>query len=228
MPKRRYGRDRAIAQSSRLGTSIKAARGIAGLTRDAAARRSGLARSTWDRVEAGTPSVTLATLAAATDAVGLDLVCQTYPGRGPSLRDSGQLGVAERLRSIASQMWRVSLEELAGEHGEAIDMVFRGPSEVLAVEIERLMLDWQGQYRRASIKRAWLAQHATLPVRLVIVVEESQRNRAVMANHMALIGTVMPIGSRGVLAGIRSGEPIGADGLCWLRRARRPIDARDR
>ena len=172
MPKRRFGRDRAIAQGSRLGSSIKAARGIAGLTRDAAARRSGLARSTWDRIEAGTPSVTLATLTGATEAVGLDLVCQTYPGRGPSLRDSGQLGIAERLRSLASPMWLVSLEELAGEHGEAIDMVFRGPSEVLAVEIERLMLDWQGQYRRASIKRVWLAEHTALPVRLVFVIED--------------------------------------------------------
>ncbi len=217
MARRKRGRERAIAQGFKLGQSIRVARGIAGFSRDEAARRAGLARSTWDRLEAGSPSVTLATIAAATDTIGLDLVCQAFPGHGPSLRDSGQLGMAERLRSIASPVWRVSLEERAGERGEAIDLVFWGPSEVLAVEIERLMLDWQAQYRRASIKRAWLAEQTGLQVRLVIVIAEAERNRVAMSQHIPLIRTVMPVGSRGVLAAIRSGEPLGSDGLCWLR-----------
>ena len=112
-------------------------------------------------------------------------------------------------------------------------MVFRGPTEILAVEIERLMLDWQAQYRRLSVKRAWLAEHTWLPVRLVIVIEDTRRNRAAVAPHRPLIQSVIPIGSRGVLSAIRSGTPLGGDGLCWLRRsseaslaARRPDRSR--
>lgn len=194
MSKRRRGRVRAASQGSRLGQSIRVARGMAGFSRAQAAQRAGIARSTWDRLEAGSPSVTLATIAAATEVVGLDLVCQTFPGRGPSLRDTGQLAIAERLRSIASPTWRITLEERAGDHGEAIDLVLWGPTAILAVEIERLIVDWQAQYRRASIKRTWLAEQASRAVRLVIVIEDTGRNRAATLQHVPLIQTVMPIG----------------------------------
>ena len=222
MPRRRRGRERASTQASRIGKSITVARRVAGFTQEAAASRAGMSRSTWKRIEAGSASVTLASYAAATDAVGLDLVCQTYPGQEPRLRDSGQLALAERVRAIASPEWRVTLEARAGAHGEAIDMVLRGAAEILAVEIERLVLDWQDQYRRLSLKRAWLAERSTVPVRLVVVVEDTRRNRALIAPHLSLLRSVMPAGSRAVYGSIRSGAPIGADGLCWVRRAQPP------
>jgi hypothetical protein len=164
--------------------------------------------------------VSLEVLAAATEAVGLDLVCQTFEGPASTLRDRGQLAIAERVRSVASPIWRVTFEDRAGDHGEAIDMVLRGPSETLAIEIERLVLDWQAQYRRLSVKRAWLADHSGIPVRLVILMLDTRRNRAAVEPHRALIRSVMPIGSRGVLSSIRSGKPLGHDGLCWVRQPR--------
>ena len=193
-------------------------RKILGLSRADASRRAGVALSTWARLESGSPSVTLATIAAATDAVGLDLVCQTYPGGGPSLRDRGQLEIAQRLAAIASPLWRVSLEELAGDHREAVDQVFTSPSEIIAIEIER-MLDFQAQFRRASLKRDWLARHTSLPVRLVIVVEDTRANRSALAPHLALIGGVLPNGSRALIRSLRTGAPLGGDGLCWIRRS---------
>jgi transcriptional regulator with XRE-family HTH domain len=221
MKKRRRGRERALKQASRLGESIQVARRIAGLSRERAAVRAGLAPSTWGRIESGLPSASLTTLAAATEAVGLDLVCQAYPGREPSLRDSGQLAIAERLRLLASPAWRVTLEEPAGDHGEAIDLVFWGAEEIIAVEVERLVLDWQAQYRRASIKRAWLAERRGKPVRLVIVVEDTPRNRAALAPQLPLLRTIVPAGSRAVLHALRSAAAIGVDGLCWFRMPRR-------
>ncbi len=125
------------------------------------------------------------------------------------------------MRSIASPIWRVALEARAGDHGEAIDLVLRGPSEILAVEVERLILDWQGLYRRLSIKREWLADRSTVPVRLVVMVEDTFRNRSALAPHLDLVRSVIPVGSRGVLTAIRSGEPMGGDGLCWIRRSAR-------
>jgi hypothetical protein len=160
----------------------------------------------------------LAVLVAATDAVGLDLVLRTYPGRGPGLRDTGQLTIARRIAAMAHPSWRVALEEPAGDHGEAIDQVFWGADTIVAVEIERMLLDFQAQYRRASIKRDWLAARHTRPVRLVLAVEDTRRNRAAVAPHLTLIHTVLLVGPRQALAALRTGTDLGGDALCWIRR----------
>ena len=157
---------------------------------------------------------------AASDAVGLDLVCTLYPGQGLSLRDSRQLAIAKWLSDIASPTWRISLEERAGEHGEAIDVVLWGPTEIVAIEIERFALDWQAQSRRAGIKRDWLAQHHGRPVRLVIVVSDTKANRAALTPFIGIIRLGFPAGSRAVMRSLRSGEPLGTDGLCWVRQPR--------
>ena len=196
------------------------ARGSAAMSRAEASLRAGLARSTWERIEAGDPSVTLAALAAATETVGLDLVIQTYPGREPGLRDSGQLSMAQALIRMASPAWSVSLEEPAGEHGRAIDLVLWGADEILAIEIERMLVDWQGQLRRWLAKRDWLESQHARPVRLVVVIADTRRNRDAVTPFGAVIAGTLPAGSRSVLAAIRTGGPLRTDGLCWLRQPR--------
>jgi hypothetical protein len=164
--------------------------------------------------------VTFANLVAASDAVGLDLVCQTYPGRPPGLRDSGQLAIAQHLRDLAHASWHVTLEEPAGDHGEAVDLVFWGPMEIIAVEVERLLIDWQSQARRWSAKRAWLAARHARPVRLVIVVSDAPRNRAAVRPFSDLIGRTLSAGTRSVIQALRTGSALGGDGLCWVRERR--------
>jgi transcriptional regulator with XRE-family HTH domain len=228
MGRRQRGEARARAQAEGAGVNIREARIIGGMKRSAAAARAGMARSTWDRIENGRPSVTFANLVAAADAVGLDLVCTTYPGRPPGLRDSGQLAVAQRLRAMAAGTWRVTLEERSGDHGEAIDLVFWGPTEIVAVEIERSLLNWQAQFRRWSTKRDWLAARHARPVRLVVVVADTQRNRTALTPFAQLIGESLPAGSRAVLQALRTGAPLGSDGLCWLREPDRRRTGADR
>ena len=191
------------------------------MTRASASRRAGVARSTWDRIEAGDPAVTVAALTAAADAVGLDLVLQMYPGREPSLRDSGQMAMAQSLAELAAPAWRASFEEPAGEHGRAIDLVLWGPDEILAVEIERQLVDWQSQLRRWSAKRDWLAAQHARPVRLVVMVAETHGNRAALRPFASVTERTFPAGTRAVLQAIRSPTPLGADGLCWMRQPRR-------
>ena len=161
----------------------------------------------------------LNTLCRVSGAVGLDLSARAYPGRGPRLRDTGQLEVAEGLRALAHASWRVGLEVSAGEHGQAADEVFFGPTEIIQVEVERLILDWQGQYRPALRKREVLAARHDRPVRLVIAVEDTKRNRRMLAEHASLIKELFPAGSREVMRAIRTGEPLGRDGLLWVRRS---------
>jgi transcriptional regulator with XRE-family HTH domain len=199
------------------GKGVRQARHVNGLTRVEAAARAGLARSTWDRIEEGEPTVTLAALVAATDAVGLDLVCRTYPARDLRLRDSGQLWIAQWLATQAHPRWRVSMEEPAGDHGEAIDFVLWGEAEIIAVEIERLLLDWQAQSRRWSVKRDWLAAQHARPVRLVVLAAETDRNRTALAPFSSIIQATLPASSRAVMAAVRDGTPLGSDGLCWFR-----------
>ena len=216
--KRRRGAQRARDQAGPLGRDIRLARTAAGVSRADAAKRAGVSRSTWERVEAGTSAATLTTLCAVTDAVGLDLVVRAHPGRGTSLRDRGQLTIAQYLAGEAHSAWRIGLEVTAGEYGQAIDQVLWGSDEILAVEIIRHMGDYQGQYRAVSLKRDWLARQHGRPVRLVLAVEDLRSNRTALAPHMALIGSVLPAGSRQVLHALRNGQPLKSDGLLWVRR----------
>jgi transcriptional regulator with XRE-family HTH domain len=182
-----------------------------------AASRAGVARSTWERIEHGDPGVALATLCAAADAVGLDVVIHGYPGKGSSLRDRGQLVIAQYLAESAHASWSASLEVTAGDHGQAIDQVFWRADEIVACEIVRHLRDYQGQYRSFSLKRDWLARQHRRPVRLVLAVEDLRSNRVAVGPHIHLIRSALPAGSRRIMAALRSGQPLGSDGLLWVR-----------
>lgn len=221
---------RARAQSQGVANEIGMARAEHGLTLTAVATRANVAPDTVRRIEAGDPGVQLDTLCAVGTAVGVDIVVRGYRGRSPTLRDTGQLRLAEMLCAIASDTWHPQLELRAGDHGEAADVGFFGPVEILDVEIERLLLDFQAQYRRNRLKCDWLAGQHRRPVRLVLVVEDTARNRAAVAQHVDFLRAVLPAGSRDVLRALRLGEPLGRDGVLWIRRRepprRRSIDGK--
>lgn len=183
-----------------------------------AADRAGVAWSTQSRAEDGDPNLGLVTMCAIGEAVGLDVVITVYEGRRPSLRDTGQLTIVERLCGEAHPIWQPAAELLVGQHGEAIDTAFFGPAEIIASEVERLASDFQGQYRRADRKRQLLAERHQRPVRLVLVIEDTRANRRALEPHLEFIRSVLPADSRGVLRGLRSGKPLGRDGLLWRRR----------
>lgn len=194
------------------------------MTREAVGRRAGVAPSSVERIEYGERGVQIDTLCAVGEVVGLDIVLRAYPGRPPSLRDSGQLELAEQLRACAHPALRCQLEARAGDHGEAADQLFLGPDELVHVEIERMAADFQAQYRAADRKREWLAARHARPVRLVVAVEDTARNRRVVREHAALIRTALPASSREIRRALRTGTPLGRDGLLWLRR--KPATAR--
>jgi len=55
-------------------------------------------------------------------------------------------------------------------------------------------------------------------VRLILAIEDSRHNRRVGEPHGRLIAASLPASSREVLRAIRSGQPIGRNGLLWVRR----------
>lgn len=211
-------RRRAAEQSAKIGSEVKLARVTLAMTGRQVADRAGVSSSTEARAELGDPNLTVGTMCAVAEAVGLDIVIRAYNGRAPSLRDSGQLAAANQLQSWAHSSWQPDVELLIGPHGESIDVAFFGPSEIWALEIERMATDFQAQYRRADRKREALAALHQRPVRLVLAIEDTRRNRAALEPHLAFIRSVMPAGTREVLGCLRTGQPLGRDGLIWIRR----------
>lgn len=206
----------AAHQAQRIGQEVLLARANLGLSASAIARMAGVAVSTERRVELGDPSVTVVTAARVLQATGLELAARAYPSRPPSLRDSGQLRIAEQLRRMASAAWRVAIE-VPIEGGRSADILLFGADQVLHVEIERRLADFQAQFRAAAKKREVLQAAHRRPVRLVIVVEDTPANRQRLAEHADLVQHALPSDSRNVLRALRSGALLAADGLLWMR-----------
>lgn len=196
------------------------------MTFDQVGRRAGVSPDTVRRIEGGEPGARLDTLCAVGNAVSLDVVVRAYRSRPPSLRDSGQLEVARIVCSVAHAAWDPVLELAAGDHGEAADIGFFGPREIIDAEIDRLILYFQDQRRRNALKREWLAARHQRPVRLVMVIEDTMRNRTAIAPHLPFIRSALPAGSREILRALRAGEALGRDGLLWIRRNRPPARRR--
>ena len=203
-----------------IGHEVMLARTNQALTIHSAARLAGVAPATQQRVEAGDPAVGIVTVCRVAAPLGLKVWGKAFPARTPSLRDTGQLRIAEHLRSVASPALTVVLEHGMG-NGRAIDVVLFGAEEIIAAEVERLLADLQAQYRAADAKRTELAALHQRPVRLVLAVEDTRRNRTVAREHAAVIRSMLPAGSRDIMRAIRTGESLRRDGLLWVRPAAR-------
>ena len=212
----RSAKPMADAASVALGREVMLARTALGLTRAASARLACVSPNTVRRIEEGDAHVALLTVCRVADALGMRVWMRAFPIRTPALRDTGQLGIADWIRQRADDSYQV-VQELSLGNGRAIDTVLLGATEIVAIEIERLLADLQSQYRWADAKRNELADRHERPVRLVMVVEDTRRNRAVAREHRALIESMLPAGSREILRSLRTGQPLGRDGLLWVR-----------
>lgn len=212
------GRRRAAHLSDVLASEVALARASAALTVAQVARRAEVSPSTVARIESGEPGVHLDTISAVCDAVGLQFTARVFPARDLSLRDSGQLRIAQFVCAQLYDGWRARLEQGLGDGSmRAADVVLYGVEEVLDMEIERRLLDYQGQYRRIASKRDELQRRLDRPVRLVMVVEDTRRNRAVLRPFADIVGSSFPASSKEVWRSLRTGRPLGRDGLLWVR-----------
>jgi transcriptional regulator with XRE-family HTH domain len=202
--------------AKQFGREVMVARGAAGLTQDQLARRSGTSQPMISRVESGSP-INLRTMARIARGLGQNLSVRLFPADGIRLRDSGQLSVAELIRSAAHPSWQVSLEVpvASAPDRRAADMVLEGSGMAIQVEIERSLRDVQAQLRAAQLKRVALSERRGRQVRLVLAVPDTAATRAAIAPHAAIIHSGLPLTSRAAWAAIRSGEPLAGDALLW-------------
>lgn len=207
--------------ASDIGREVLLARSNLGLSVRHAARLAGVAPRTQQRVEDGDPALGLVTLCRVASALGLKVWGRAFPATQPSLRDTGQLWIAEWLRRAAHRSLNAVIELGVGNL-RSIDIAFFGATEIVACEIERRLADFQAQMRVWIEKRDALAVAHQRPVRLVIALEDTVHNREVIRANAAIISASFPASSREVLRALRTGQPLGADGIVWIRRRQQP------
>jgi hypothetical protein len=173
------------------------------------------------QAERGDPNLSLSSRCRLAAACGHELNWRLYPVAGVRLRDSGQLGVASVIVKASHASWHAQLEvSVAPGDPRAADLVLRRDTELVHVEIERSLVDAQAQMRRAHLKRDALAQRAERPVRLVIAVTDTPATRTRLAPFREILGRTFPISSRQIWYALRNGEPVGGDGILFVRAPR--------
>lgn len=191
----------------------------AGLTQTDLAGLAGLSQQEVSKAERGRLDVSLEARCRLAAACGHELGWRLYPVATVRLRDSGQLTLAQAIVALAHPSWRSRLEvPVAAGDPRAADLVLTGATEIIHIEIERALVDFQAQLRAAQVKRELLAARDQRPIRLVIAIPDTATSRARLAPFAQLIGQTMPVSSRGIASALRSGEPLGGDGILFVRR----------
>ena len=184
------------------------------------ALRSRVSQASVSRLEAGDVRISLAIVFRIMAALGMDLSVKAYPGAGIGLRDSGQLALAELIRAQANESWRVAFEVPTREDGrQAADLVFFGVSGGLHLELESRLVDFQAQLRSGQLKREAIQQRHAARFAFVLALRDTLANRAAVRAHAGVVRAALPSRSSDIWRSIRTGGPMQADGLLWLRPA---------
>ena len=190
----------------------------AGLTQAELARLAGVNQQEASKTEHGATDVSLEARCRLAAACGQELGWRLYPVATVRLRDSGQLALAQTIVGAAHPSWRAHLEvPVAPGDPRAADLVLIGPTEIIHIEVERALVDFQAQLRSAQFKRELMAAREQRPIRLAIAIPDTATGRGRIAPFTQLIAQTMPATSRTIWRAIRGGEVLGADGILFVR-----------
>jgi transcriptional regulator with XRE-family HTH domain len=210
---------RADWLSRRIGQEIRNGRRMRGWSQRELGERSGVPQTVVSRVERGWAGGSIGLLCALTAAVGLDLNAQVFPSKGIRVRDERQLAYVRHLIDQANPLWHPTIEARVTpdpSDNRAIDLVLASAIEMLAMEVERDLRDYQGEVRPDLAKRDLLASRESRPVRFILALPDTRRLRQFIRDNEALVARTLPAPSRHIWSSIRSGKPVGADGVLWL------------
>jgi len=200
----------------KAGDDLREARLRAGLTLERVAAAVGVSASTLLRTERGVgPGPRPEMMAAHAESVGLRARLLLYPGDDP-IRDSAQVRLIRSFRDAIGSMLPMDLERpviigIRSGDRRAFDAVIRLPSGDCGVECYTRFHDCQAQLRAALLKQ----RDAQLG-KLVIVVRGTHANRRAVGTAADLIRLNFPIGTRTVLATLRAGRDLSANGIVLI------------
>ena len=211
------GHQRAEQLRQHFGRELRIGRIGNGLTQERLGRLAGVSQEYVSQIERGVvmPNLDVACRLAA--GAGSELGLKLYPTSSVSLRESGQLEIAERISGRADRSWRTRMEVPVGA-GRAHDLVFDRPDEVAAIEIERTLTTLEAQARRGLAKRDALVQRESRPVRFILAVPDTRAMRELVRDHADFFARVFPVPSRAVWNSIKRGHAIGGDGILFVSR----------
>ncbi|MGZ6255657.1 MAG: helix-turn-helix domain-containing protein [Candidatus Limnocylindria bacterium] len=216
------GRSRSRYLATAFGRELRVARMTAGLTQAALASLAGLSQQEASKAEHGRTDLSLEARCRLAAACGHELGWRLYPVATVRLRDSGQLALAQAIVAVAHRSWKASLEvPVAPGDARAADLLLAGPAEIIHIEIERALVDFQAQLRSAQLKREALNANDGRAVRLVIAVPDTRSTKARLAPYGELIARTLPAPSRTIWRAIRAAELINEDGILFVRAPRR-------
>jgi transcriptional regulator with XRE-family HTH domain len=201
----------------------------AGLSQVRLAVLAGVSQTEVSKAERGALDISLEARCRLAAACGHELGWRLYPVATVRLRDSGQMALAQKIVAAAHPSWRARLEVPIGPGDlRAADL---GPTEIIHIEIERALVDFQAQLRSAQLKRESLAANEARRIRLVIAVPDSRTSRARLEPFADLLTQTMSATSREVWAAIREARALNTDGILFVRaprQAKNPRQGRNR
>lgn len=217
MTSRERPRDRALQLSHRLtgllGTDIRGARRGGGLSLRAAATSVGIDHATFARIERNEiENVSVRNLALAGAAVGLVLSARAYPA-ADAVRDAPQLRLLARFqaRLPGSVPWQTEVPLPIPGDLRALDGFTRLQGRSIGVEAETRITDVQAVGRKVQLKK----RDGRLDV-IILLVSDTQANRAVLALHREALRAAFPLDTRAVMAALAAGKCPASDGIVVL------------
>jgi transcriptional regulator with XRE-family HTH domain len=182
------------------------------------ARLARVSQPEVSKAERGSRDVSLDARCRLAAAAGHELGWRLYPTRSVSLRDSGQLQIAQAIVRAAHRGWRAQLEvPVSADDLRAADLVLSSDAGSVHIEIERALIDFQAQLRSAQLKRQALAQGDDRTFKLVIAVPETATARRRLATVADLVDRALPIPSRQLWRHLRAGTLPAGDGILFVR-----------
>jgi transcriptional regulator with XRE-family HTH domain len=191
-----------------LGREVREARRALGLRQVDVARAAGVSASWISRIERGlAPDVSLILLGVVLAVVGLDLSVRAFPGGAP-LRDAGQRGVLGRFKALlpTDAPWRTEVPMPIPGDQRAWDAMAGLWGLRVGVEAETAPADFQALERRIMLK----ARDSGID-RVILVLADSKRNRALLRDEGESLRASFPLQGRAALAAIRSGVDPGCN-----------------
>ena len=201
-----------------LASDIRASRIALGLSQREIARAAGISRELVGRIEREElERLPFGDLAAIASTLGLDVRIGAWP-TGDPLRDYVQVRLlgAFRARSHPSLTWRTEVPLPITGDRRAWDALIGAPDGLVGIEGLSRIGAADATIRRANLK---LADDPRVG-RLVLVVNDTSRNRAALRVALATVRADFPLQTREVLADLRAGRAPRLNGVVVLRLSR--------
>ena len=145
-------------------------------------------------------------------AVGLKLSVKLWP-IGGGVRDAGQVRLLGAFIARVGRPWRITLEApipIAGDLRAVDALMVRGAHRIAVEAITRLA-DLQAQVRAAQLKARDIGA-----TRLILVVADTNANRAVLVRTRTSVVQAFDLDTRRLLTDLAAGRDPGRDGIIVL------------